>query len=73
MPTWNLENIYGLISAFTLNPDHSKIIKTHQNPMIDFFRNKVTTRSEDDIAALQKAVATYLQPKESNEHLVKLT
>lgn len=69
----NLENIYGLISAFTLNPDHSKIIKTHQNPMIDFFRNKVTTRSEDDIAALQKAVATYLQPKESNEHLVKLT
>lgn len=62
----NLENIRGLISAFTLEPNNLRILKTHQNPIIDFFRNKKTTQTEEDIAALKKAVQTHLEAAEED-------
>nr|WP_241480325.1 hypothetical protein [Legionella norrlandica] len=67
----NLEKIYGLISAFTLNPQNLRTIKTHQNPLIDFFRNKKTTQTEDDLSTLKRTVEAHLEPID-NEHQAKL-
>lgn len=68
----NLEGIDRFISEFTIDPNYSKIL-THQNPITDFFRNKTTTQSEDDIAALQNAIRAHLAPiSENNEaHISK--
>ena len=56
----SLEDIHGLIHAFTMNPENKKIIQKHQNPVFDSIFNKKTTHSEDLIELLKNTVAEHL-------------
>ncbi|MCL9684801.1 SGNH/GDSL hydrolase family protein [Legionella maioricensis] len=61
----NLETIHGLLSAFTMDAENMALIKTHHNPIYDFFVGKKTTRSEDDIAVLQQTLNAHITPTTS--------
>ena len=62
----NLEAMHGFILAFTMDSDNLALIKTHHNPIYDFFVGKKTTRSEDDINALQQTLQAHLTPAPSS-------
>jgi len=58
-----LEDVHELISAFKMDDSNMKIIKKHNNRIYDFFARKKTTRSEDDIAALEQAIIAQIGPR----------
>jgi phospholipase/lecithinase/hemolysin len=62
----NLEAIHGFLSAFTMDSDNMALIKTHHNPIYDFFVCKDTTRSEDDIRTLQHTLEAHITTKSSS-------
>lgn len=65
----NLEEIHGFISAFTLDTKSMALIKTHNNPIFDFFARIKTTRSEDIINALANTVKAHITNSSSQMSL----
>ncbi|VEB39306.1 SGNH/GDSL hydrolase family protein [Legionella cherrii] len=60
----NLREIDGFIKSFMRDPENMKIIKKHNNPIFDFFAGKKTTRSEDHIGELSRALEAHLNVPE---------
>lgn len=63
----NMEEIHGFISSLTLNVKNIELIKTHHNPIFDFFLNKKTTRSEDELDALTDVIKAHITKTTLNQ------
>ena len=65
----NLEEMHGILSAFTLNVENMKLIQTHNNPIYDFLMGIKTTRSEDTINDLAKAIKAHMGSPAPSVHM----
>ncbi|QRN04140.1 phospholipase [Legionella sp. MW5194] len=63
----DLEIITDTLTALRKNKAKMDVIRTHKNPIYDFFARKHTTHSEDLIQALEKAVEDAIQAHDSRD------
>lgn len=67
-----LEELHGVISAFKMKKHNMRIIKTHQNPVFDFFVGKKTTHSEDMISHLEDLFINRIKNRDNRVNSIKI-